>query len=175
MPRLRYRLGQGIRAWLAFAARPDLALARQWLSDCEYAAFCRLSRADQLHSVRVFEAVASADADAPSTLRKAALLHDIGKSRYQLAVWQKTLSVLARSLAPGWFRQASAGGDLTAWRAPFSVHAHHPRWGGEILRACGSDATVVWLAEHHQSNPSSLDGHPLRAQLAALQRADNHS
>lgn len=175
MPRLRYRLGQGFRALLAVAARPDLTQARQLLSECEYAAFCRLSRADQLHSARVLKEVTTADADAPTSLQKAALLHDIGKSRYILAVWQKTLSVLVRSLAPGWFRLLSASDDLTLWRAPFSVRAHHPRWSGEILRACGSDAAVVWLAEHHQIAPDSLDSHPLHAQLVALQRADNRS
>ncbi len=175
MSRLRYRLGQGLRALLAVVARPDLSRAQQLLSDCEYAAFCRLSRADQLHSARVLQAVTKADAGAPTTLRKAALLHDIGKSRYKLAVWQKTLSVLVKSLAPGWFGRLSAGGDLTFWRAPFSVRAHHPRWSGDILRACGTDEAVVWLAEHHQFDAESLGSHPLHPQLLALQRADNHS
>lgn len=175
MSRLRYRLGQGVRALLAVGARPDLARAQQLLSDCEYAAFCQLSRADQLHSLRVLEAVTSADADAPTTLLKAALLHDIGKSRYQLAVWQKTLSVLAKSLAPDWFRRLSAGDDLTFWRAPFSVRAHHPRWSGEILRSCGTDEAIVWMAEHHQIDAHSLGSHPLHEQLLALQRADNRS
>lgn len=173
MSRLRYRLGQGLRALLAVAARPDLACARSLLSDCEYAAFCRLSRADQLHSVRVLQAVT--DADAPTSLQKAALLHDIGKSRYQLAVWQKTLAVLVKSLAPDRFRRWSASDDLTWWRAPFSARAHHPRWGGEILRACGTEAAVTWLVEHHQCDADSLGSHRLHAQLAALQRADNRN
>ncbi len=175
MPRLRYRLAQGLRALLAFAAPPDLRPAKQRLSDCEYAAFRRLSRADQLHSLTVLHAVLSADPQAPEALVKAALLHDIGKSRYQLAVWQKTLAVLAKSIAPGRARQWSAGESLRPWRAPFSVRAHHPRWSGEILRACGTQDVVVWLAEHHQRDADDLRSHPLHPLLAALQRADNAS
>ncbi len=175
MSRLLYRLGQGLRAGLAVASRPDLAHARRLLSDCEYAAFCRLSRADQLHSLRVLRAVTSADATAPQSLRKAALLHDIGKSRYPLAVWQKSAAVLVKSLAPGWYARLSAGDELTFWRAPFRVRAHHPRWSGEILRACGTEAAVVWLVEHHQSDAHSLGSQPLHAQLVALQHADNRS
>ncbi|MCY3575095.1 MAG: HD domain-containing protein [Chloroflexi bacterium] len=175
MPRLRYRLGQGLRAWLAALKRPDLTAARPMLSDCEYAAFCRLSRADQLHSLRVLQAVLSADADAPKSLQKAALLHDIGKSRYRLAVWQKTAAVLVKSLAPGWFRRLSAGDSLAIWRAPFRVHAQHPRWSGEILRACGTGEAVLWLVEHHQCDTDRLGSQPLHEQLLALQRADDRS
>ena len=94
------RLAQGLRALLAFAASPDLALAQQHLTDCEFAAFRALSRSEQLHSLNVLRAVLEEQPRAPRILSAAALLHDVGKSRRRLAVWQKTLAVLIQSFAP---------------------------------------------------------------------------
>ena len=175
MPRPRYRLGQGLRALAAFVTPPVLALAGQRLSDCEYAAFLQLSRADQLHSLRVLRAVLDANLDAPEALAKAALLHDIGKSRYRLAVWQKSLAVLAKSIAPKLSQQWGAGESLSLWRAPFEVRAHHARWGGAILRSCETAEAVIWLTENHQRSADELRGHALHGLLIALQRADNAS
>ena len=108
-------------------------------------------------------------------LCRAALLHDVGKSRHPLAVWQKTLAVLAKSIAPGWSRKLGMDESLSPLRAPFVVRVHHPRWGGEILRECGAEAAVIWLVEHHQMDDKPLRDHPLHARLVALRRADKAS
>ena len=168
-----YRIGQGLRALSAFATAPDLALAAQHLTNCELKAFCALSRSEQLHSLNVLRALLNADATAPSALRAAALLHDAGKARARLNVWQKTCAVILTALAPMLSHALSEGEALTWWRAPFIVRRHHATWGAEILRACQSDAAVIWLVEHHQDNASDHRGHPLALQLIALQRADN--
>ena len=175
MSQVRRRLAQGLRALLAFAITPDLALAQKHLSNCEFAAFRALSRSEQLHSLNVLRAVLAAEPDAPSVLTAAALLHDVGKSRRQLAVWQKTLAVLAQSLAPGLIQQLSREESPSAWRFPFIVQRQHPKWGGEILRACGSDAELIWLVEHHQAEANAHRAHPAYTMLRRLQAADNAS
>ena len=68
---------------------------------------------------------------------------------------------LSRDEAPG------------ALRNPFIVSRRHPKWGGEILRACGSDSELIWLVEHHQAEASELRAHPGYALLKRLQAADN--
>ena len=173
MKHVSRRLAQGLRALFAFATPPDLALARPHLSDCEFAAFRSLSRSEQLHSLNVLRAVLHAEPKAPRTLMAAALLHDVGKSRRRLAVWQKTLVVLAQSMAPRLCQRLSREESPSAWRIPFIVQQHHAKWGGEILRACGSDSTLVWLVENHQAEANAHRSHPAYAVLKRLQSADN--
>lgn len=167
-----HRLGQGVHALLAFAQKPDLALARAQLSACEYRAFIALSRADQLHSLRVLNAILSADSGAPPALRAAALLHDIGKARHPLSVWQKTLAVVTQNIAPRLSRRLSRGRRLSWWRAPFIAQARHAAWGSAILRECGSQEQVIWLVEQHQTEASAHAGHPWQGLLRRLQAAD---
>lgn len=166
------RCRQGVGALLAFARSPDLGLARQYLTKCEYQAFVSMSRADQLHSLQVLRSVLDLNPEAPRGLPAAALLHDVGKSRYHLAVWQKSLSVLLKRFAPGLSQRLSQDGALSWWRAPFTVLQRHPAWSGDILRRCGSDPSVIWLAEHHQVPAARCQDHPLYPLLVTLQQAD---
>ena len=175
MPRVRYRLGQGLRALFAPSLRPDASVVEPILSDCEFAAFGAMSRADQWHSLRVLDSLFREHPSPEIVLCKAALLHDVGKSRHPLAVWQKTLAVLAKSIAPGWSRKLGMEESLSPLSAPFVVRVHHPRWGGEILRECGADDAVIWLVENHQKDANAFREHPLHAQLVALRRADSAS
>lgn len=134
-----------------------------------------MARSEQLHSLAVLRQALKADADAPKDLIAAALLHDVGKARYHLAVWQKTLAVLLEAIAPGLCRKLSASEPISFWRAPFIVRQRHPRWSGEILRGCNSSAAVIWLVEHHQEEPERYRDHELHDLLARLQRADSES
>ena len=175
MKQVSRRLAQGLRALLAFATAPDLALAQKYLSKCEFAAFNTLSRSEQLHSLNVLRAILDAEPDAPRTLTAAALLHDVGKSRRRLAVWQKTLAVLVQAFAPALSRRLSREESPRAWRMPFIVRRHHPKWGGEILRACGSDSQLIWLVEQHQAEADAHQAHLAYPLLKRLQAADNAS
>lgn len=166
------RLAQGISALFAFARSPDLSLARRYLAVCEFKAFCSMSRSEQLHSLNVLQNVLAGNPKAPKALIKAALLHDVGKSRYRLSLWQKTLAVIIEAIAPGANRQLSEDQTMSFWRAPFIVRRHHARWSGETLRSCGASADVIWLVERHQDNAERHRDNPRYSLLASLQRAD---
>ncbi len=166
------RIEQGIRALFAFATPVDLHLAKQYLSSKELGAFQKMSRADQLHSLNVLRTVLNQRESAPRPLAVAALTHDVGKCRYHLAVWQKTIVVLVKRLVPSLADKLGREENLSIWRAPFVVRSHHPKWSAEILRACCADEVAVWLVEHHQADVLALCDHPLAELLQCLQRAD---
>lgn len=167
------RVQQGIRALLAFATSVEFDLAQQHLSSAELDAFQQMSRAEQLHSLNVLRDVLVHHEITPHELAVAALLHDVGKSRYHLAVWQKTIAVLIKAFIPTFATYLSRDETLNFWRAPFTVRTYHPKWSADILRGCQSDAIAIWLAEHHQDDAAIHQSHPHYDLLLRLQAADD--
>lgn len=170
-----HRLAQGLGALFAFARSPDTEAARPHLSACEYRAFRSMSRSDQLHSLRVLQKLRTDFGAAPQALTSAALLHDVGKSRYHLSVAQKTLAVIIEAIAPSRARNLGEDESLNRWRAPFVLRRHHANWSGEIMRRCGADPDAVWLVERHQDDADDFRDHRLYQLLVCLQRADGES
>jgi hypothetical protein len=167
------RVQQGFRALLAFATRLDIGLAQHYLSQEELNAFQQMARAEQLHSLNVLRDVLAQPDKTPHVLAVVALLHDVGKSRYHLAVWQKTVAVLVKAFMPRLASYLTRDETLNFWRAPFTIRKYHPKWGADILRACQSDNVTIWLAEHHQDNADHHIDHPNYQLLCRLQEADD--
>lgn len=130
---------------LSHEARTDVG---ELLSAAEQALFERFSFADQWHSYHVLRTLRDAGYNHPDLLA-AALLHDIGKTRYPLNAWDRTVIVVGGVLFPErakvWGR-----GAVDSWRRPFVVRAMHPIWGAEMAGAVGSRPGVVDLILRHQ-------------------------
>jgi hypothetical protein len=141
------------------------------LSEPERALFARFSAADQWHSYRVFRALRDAGYNQPE-LAVAALLHDVGKTRYPLSAWERTVIVVGQALFP---RRAERWGlgPPASWRRPFVVRAQHPAWGAEMVTAVGSSPAAVDLIRRHQDDPA--DGSAADPLLTALRWADNRN
>ena len=169
---LRYRLRQ-LRDNLTAGPLSDAA-AREvaaTLSPAERALFDRFSPADQWHSYRVLCDLRRAGYNDPDLLT-AALLHDVGKTRYPLSAWDRTVIVVGTVVFPtrvaGWGQGPAEG----AWR-PFVVRARHPEWGAAMAAAAGSRPVVVGLIRRHQDKPIAED--ELADTLRALQWADDQN
>jgi hypothetical protein len=167
------RIRQGIRALLAFSYSVDYPLAEQYLSAMQMALFRQMGRSEQLHSLNVLRSVLAQSAQTPHDLAVAALMHDVGKSRYKLAVWQKTVSVLVKKFLRGASARLAAYNQLTFWNAPFVVRQWHPKWSAELLAEIGSTEGVIWLAEHHADGAEQWREHPYYPLLVRLQAADD--
>jgi hypothetical protein len=167
-----YRLRQGLRALFAFTQTVDYSLAAQHLAPPLLGIFRQMRRSEQLHSLRVLRALLD-KGDVSPALATAALLHDVGKSRYPLSLWQRTLPVLVKKLSPRLLLRLSSGDADSRWRRGFVVYVHHPAWSADLISANGGGDDAVWLARHHADDAATWGGHALHADLMRLQRADD--
>lgn len=170
---VRTRLRQGLRDVFAFTQTVSHAEVRSHLTAAQYSLFVRMTHAEQLHSRNVLRDVLAQSAETPNDLAVAALLHDVGKSRYALNVLQRSLVVVVKRLTPAVETRLSKPTGLHSWRAPFVVRRHHPRWSAEMLRACGSSPRAIWLVEHHDEAPARWQEHEWVGLLERLRRADD--
>jgi hypothetical protein len=160
----------------ALAARPlpeeALREIAAVLSEQEMVLFQRLSLNDQAHSYQVMTMLKTTGYDNPDLLA-AALLHDIGKTRYRLPIWARSLVVLAEAFVPS--RVARWGkGEATWWRRPFVVKAQHAEWGAEMAKAAGSRPITVALIGRHDKVVGTAGGYEDEL-LRQLQWADDEN
>ncbi|MBN1669290.1 MAG: HD domain-containing protein [Anaerolineales bacterium] len=149
----------------------ELARLGLLLSPAQLELFRRLQPAEQVHALRVFQAIQT-ESEAPVDLLRAALLHDVGKSRVPLQIWERVLIVLLRRFVPQRAR-AWGQGVPAGWRRALVVAEQHPAWGAELAAQVGcSQLTVELIRRHQQPTPTGLS--PAQARLLArLQVADN--
>lgn len=144
-----YRLWQFWRNLTAVPLSPqEMGVVTAVLTPAELSLFQRFSLSDQQHSYRVFCTLQAAGYTQPSLLT-AALLHDVGKTRYYLTVGERSVAVL---LAMIWPRRVAGWGEGEGvwWQRPFVIKAQHPAWGADMVAAVGSDALAVSLIRRHQ-------------------------
>ncbi|NOQ40166.1 MAG: HD domain-containing protein [Anaerolineales bacterium] len=134
--------------------------------------FQQLPAADQNHSLRVFRSLQIQGEDDPDLL-KAALLHDLGKTRYPLRRWERVFAVLAAGLFP---RRAQVWGEgkATGLRRPLVIIKQHPQWGADLAQSAGSNPRTVWFIRNHERDlPEGSSSDEELILLRKLQTADN--
>jgi len=160
--------------WTPQLKASDLEPARSVLSDDQMTLFNRLHSSEQSHSLRVLQTLTDQGETHPDLLT-AALLHDIGKTKHPLRLWERVVIVLAKQFFPGRVDRWGCG-DPKGWKRPFVVANKHPQWGAELALQAGSDPLAIYLIREHQTifpkeSPNSLKNHL----LSALQAADNQN
>ena len=149
----------------------------------QQALFNRMTSNDQHHAVAVVRTLQAAGHTEPA-LMQAALLHDVAKSIDQPllhrvlivlleAFWPAALARLDAEPAPDPEDLEIAIRQMSWWRRPFAVHAHHPEIGAGWARQAGCQPLVVRLIRAHQDKLAAEPDTPETNLLAALQWADN--
>jgi hypothetical protein len=178
--RVFYRLRQ---FWSALSAAPsagELDKVRSLLTPPQMALFLRMHRSEQAHSIQVMGAVFHTSngiqAESRQDLLRAALLHDVGKSRYPVRIWERVLIVLSKVFLPGmvkrWGESAAEGSGL-GWRRAFVVSQQHPAWGAQMAAEAGASSLVSTLIRRHQ-DPRSNSSEGLEDCLLQMLQAADH-
>ncbi|MHB1414665.1 MAG: HD domain-containing protein [Chloroflexota bacterium] len=162
-----YRTRQFFAALRPRVTSAERALVADHLTPAEHALFLRLPPAYQRHSVAVWQRLRAQGERNPDLLR-AALLHDVGKSRAQLTLGHRVLIVLLERFAPGVLRALARGEGASGWRAAFQVHDRHALIGARLAADAGAPEVAITLIANHHCPPSPRDDDALRA----LRRAD---
>lgn len=177
MARLFYRVRQ---FWNTVTANPSQELldeTAEVLSPQLLQLFQRMQPAEQKHSLNVYKKLCTAG-ETNRDLLIAALLHDVGKIKFPLHVWERVEIVLLKKLAPG---KAAAWGTLqpVGWRKPFAVALKHPDWGADLAEQAGASPLTVSLIRRHQEkdelDSAAIANDPEKRLLRQLQIYDNES
>lgn len=173
--KLRYRTSQ---FWKALHARPtheQLIEAKQVLNPELTRLFMEMQPSEQAHSLDIFHTLVE-NGETSNDLLSAALLHDVGKSRYPLKVWERIIIVISKALLPKkvheWGKSSPRG-----WKRPFVVSEQHALWGAQMVEKAGASSITIEIIRRHQDqttiNPLANSNHTADILLNRLQLLDN--
>jgi hypothetical protein len=158
--RILYRTRQFWHYLAASPASHDLETIKTFLPPPLLALFSSMSPEEQAHSISILNKL-QGQGEQNTNLLAAALLHDVGKSRFPLRLWERVYVVLIKTAVPNLCKEWGANNPLTpaegAWngflwrlKKPFMVAVRHPEWGAEMAAAAGANPQVVALIRRHQ-------------------------
>jgi hypothetical protein len=168
--------------WNTLTATPPpdaLENAQALLTPQQAVLFERLSPAEQAHAIRVMNWLRQQGENQPDLL-VSALLHDVGKSKYPLSVWDRVIGVIFKKFFPSQAERWGAG-ELDGkpwkrrWLKPFVVARQHHDWSAEMVARSGSSQRVVYLIRNHQNYMASEIVSIEDAMLHKLQTADRNN
>jgi hypothetical protein len=170
-----YRVRQGLNSLSAGTQHEDGEMVARYLFPSERALFARMESADQRHCIGVLHSLLAMGITDTSLLR-AGLLHDVGKTRCRISIVHRSIAVVLVALfgkLPTFLTwQCQEGFWL-----PFYVLENHPRLGAAMLAKDGCEERVWRLTELHQLDPAFIGNLPdnewVRWALAALRTADS--
>lgn len=138
-------LWRTLMAFVPLLARPDDAYARSLLTNPEYQLYSAMDARDRAHACAVTRRLVSLCPQASSELRRAALLHDVGKLG---GVYNPLTRILAALYAP---KTIPPTPRLRGLRGAWQVKRYHGSYGAALIREVGGSARVAEIvARHHQ-------------------------
>jgi hypothetical protein len=159
--RFLYRTRQFWQALRSPPSAVDSELIQSILTAPQLALFQGMQASERTHSLRVLQALLE-QGETQGDLLVAALLHDVGKSRAPLRLWERIAIVLVKAVCPYCVKrwgEGSAGDWRRNWRRTFVISARHPDWGAEMAAEAGASILTQALIRRHQEGlPPPGDG-----------------
>lgn len=151
-----YRAKQFWQALNAHLSQAQLSEVEQVISPQLFKLFLSMQPSEQLHSYKVYTSLKVSGEQDPDLLI-AALLHDIGKTRYPLHIWERVLIVLGKKIFPDKVK-TWGNAEPKGLKRAFVVAEKHPAWGAEMVAGAGASGMTINLIKRHQTKtPFSLD------------------
>lgn len=160
-----YRVHQFLQALVPQKLRPaEVDWIQNLLPPKAIPLFFAQTLADQRHALDVTLDLSSLPPYSSSrNLLIAALLHDCGKSRHPLKIWERVYIVLAQKLPKNLWNALLHFPSFLA--NPLQVAENHPLWGAELAHQAGLDPEIVELIRNHHC--------PQSPEERLLNRVDN--
>lgn len=144
-----YRIQQFFKSVFVTKSMVDMAYVRDHLTPGQEGLFLRMQAYDRYHSVLFAKTLQSSVYRVPEDLIIAALLHDVGKSRYPINSFHRMMAVIVNKFAPQWMEKASLE-KMTFFNRTFLVAKHHAQWSEEMVRSVGVSERSAWVIAHHE-------------------------
>jgi len=149
-----YRGKQFFNALTGKPSKLGLIKVKQILSCEQLALFLQMQPSEQCHSLAVMQHIVDQSEEVSDEFKQdllvAALLHDIGKSKHPLRIWERVMVVLVNALSPTLMRRLGEG-DPDSWQRAFVVSQMHAEWGANMAENAGASALTVELIRNHQN------------------------
>ncbi len=166
-----YRINQFKLALWAKPSQKDLNYAKDILNLKQFELFTKLQDSEQAHAIAVCRQT-EGQGHHQADLLTAALLHDIGKIRYPLRLWERVFIVIAKSFDTEYFEKRWDEEGKGLFRI-FAIAAQHPAWGAELAKQVETSPMAVSLIQRHQDEmPNVIETEEDRL-LEILQKNDN--
>jgi predicted HD phosphohydrolase len=159
-------------------AAAEIVEVRQILTPALMELFEKMQPSEQAHSLRIYHQLIDLGENSRDLLT-AALLHDVGKSRFPLYPWDRAAVVIGQACFP-WLVEQWGRGNPQGWKRPFVVARRHPKWGAQMAASSGASTLTVKLILRHQDRITEdfgdIEQHKVEERLLKrLQMVDNES
>lgn len=177
--RILYRSRQFWHAISSRSSQQDMELVNSVLTDPQVELFQRMQASEQAHSLIVLNELKEQGEENPDLLT-AALLHDVGKIRAPLRIWERVMIVIVHAICEDCIHKWGSGKNVEpvdglGWRRAFIVAVQHPAWGADLAAECGTSPLATSLIARHQEQIAPDASTNEDNLLKKLQAVDDHN
>ncbi len=162
----KYRLRQFLNHLQADEAGVDYDLVEELLPAEACELFRGMSAGDQQHALCVLRALGR-EGEPSLALKRAALLHDVGKSYADVKLWHRVLGVAVEAV------DETLVSRLPPSDGGLYLQAQHAELGALLCEKVDLSPLAVNLVRYHESPVEEMDDPTLREALVALKAADD--